>query len=234
MSTSRELEMISAYLDGEVPKPYSDKMAQFIEAAPHRVEARRRYESVRTSLQSLPEGDLEGAQERVWSRLQQRLQPERPSVLRLHSEPWWRRAVNVPLPAAAAAVVLFFGVALVLLRTPAGQQGLPEFQSRPEAMSVSAADFGLVNQPDFGFRSTPTVGRDIRIGADNPRNAGTQFGSDLQLRVQLDSFAQLLEILASQNLVRDITINLPQDSQFGIHGEPALMRASEISAWGAR
>ncbi|AFG38519.1 hypothetical protein [Spirochaeta africana] len=234
MSTSRELEMISAYLDGEVPEPYRGRMPAFLEAENYRGEAYRRYESVQAALRQQPEGDVGGAQDRVWSELQRRLKPRQPSFVGLAHESWWRRAVHIPLPAAAAVAIAFLGVAFFGFRSPAVQQVLPEYQSRPEAMSVSAADFGLVAQPDFGPRFSPALGRSLRVSGDTGLAAEAQFGSDLQLRVQVDSFAQLLEILAAQNLVRDVTINLPQDSRFGIHGEPALMRASDVGNWGIR
>ncbi|MFW5801542.1 MAG: anti-sigma factor family protein, partial [Spirochaeta sp.] len=73
MSISREQEMISAYLDGEIPDPWRSRIPEFIEADAHRADTLKRFRKVKDVLQSIPEEDIESAQERVWNSLQKRV-----------------------------------------------------------------------------------------------------------------------------------------------------------------
>ncbi|MFW5801357.1 MAG: hypothetical protein ACOCVC_04955, partial [Spirochaeta sp.] len=102
-------------------------------------------------------------------------------------------------------------------------------QSTPESLSISPSEFPQSRRTDARRTAftEPQFSTESQLGEP-------QFSSDLQLHVQIDSIAQLLEVLSAQNVVRDVTINLPQDSRFGIHGEPALMRASEVGSWEGR
>ncbi|GAB6089001.1 anti-sigma factor family protein [Spirochaeta dissipatitropha] len=216
MSTSRDMELLSAHLDGEVPEPWRSRMDRFIASSAERQAGFERLKSVKTKLHSESPIDYQGAQDRVWNQLQQRITPAKPRILT--SAHWWEKAVSVPLPAAAAVVITVFAFGVFAFRGPGRPDPGYDLARSSELFSGSPVSFdsGGLNSPNF------------RPVMDN------QIGSDLQLRVQVDSIAQLLEILAAQNVVRDITINLPQESQFSIYGEPALMRASDVNSRGVR
>lgn len=216
MSTSRDMELLSAHLDGEVPEPWRSRMDRFIASSDERQAGFERLKSLKAKMHSERPVDYQDAQDRVWNQLQQHIAPAKPTVLT--STHWWTKAVSVPLPAAAAMVITVLAFGVFALR----------------GLGRTDPGFDLARSSDL-FSGSPVSFDSGGLTSPNFRPVmDTQIGSDLQLRVQVDSIAQLLEILAAQNVVRDITINLPQESQFSIHGEPTLMRASDVNSRGVR
>jgi hypothetical protein len=109
-------QILSVYMDGELPSPWKEKMEDHLA---HCARCREKLEAYRRGSRLLDragtggdmEGILEGAKKRVWLKLQDR--PEghfspRPGV--------WRRSVALPLPAAAAAAVLFIALGALAFR----------------------------------------------------------------------------------------------------------------------
>jgi hypothetical protein len=92
-------QILSVYLDGELPSPWKEKFENHLERC---ARCRERLESYRKISRSLekPELSAAAAQERVWLRLQERgdVFPPVSGV--------WNRSVSVPVPLAAAAAAL--------------------------------------------------------------------------------------------------------------------------------
>ncbi|THB65166.1 MAG: hypothetical protein D6B26_04065, partial [Spirochaetaceae bacterium] len=186
-----------------------------------------RYRRVQQLIHSTDPIDVDAAQQRVWKALQSRLPldsslEENPvnNNVRNINEHWWQRSFKVPLPAVAAAAMVLMVVGIVLRPdSPSAVQmvserirPLTEFRTTPE-MFVSPA----------GFPLQQTVGRTQVAGQ---QFSSINFGSDMQLRVEADSIGRLVQLLANQNLVRDITISLPQDQQMPLFSEPVSLPVS--------
>jgi hypothetical protein len=109
-------QILSVYMDGELPSPWKEKMEDHLARC---ARCREKLESYRRASRLLDragtgggvEEALKGAKERVWLKLQDK--PERgfsprPGV--------WSRSVAVPLPAAAAAAILFIALGALIFR----------------------------------------------------------------------------------------------------------------------
>ena len=129
-------EMISLYFDEELPSPWKEKMEAHLKSCNKCRTAFVNYKNIENLMQEGPSSStsLEAAQERVWEKLMARGLPENlPSIQSIQSmqsmqlnqsqieqpqikQPMWqtkaiKRAWNtritLPLPAAAAAVLIF-------------------------------------------------------------------------------------------------------------------------------
>ena len=114
-----EHQILSVYLDGELPSPWKEKMESHLEQCP---QCRQRLESYRLVSASVAEDTarMEAAKERIWRNLEagERL-GARPVLVRASA---WRRSVAIPLPAiAAAAAALVIAMGARWVRRPAEQ-----------------------------------------------------------------------------------------------------------------
>ncbi len=124
-------ELLSAWLDGEVPSPWREKIAEHIGACAECAGAVDRYRRMQSVLLAGLErdGELEGsAGERVLSRL---------AFRRTKPRSFWSRSLLLPLPAAAAA-----GVAAALLALALALSGARNAELR---MAVQNSARGGVN-----------------------------------------------------------------------------------------
>jgi hypothetical protein len=105
-------QMLSVYLDGELPSPWKEKMEKHLSVCPQCRERLSAYREIsQRAAGSVPEGGavsegesiLEAAKERVWFRLQNLTAGE---ICPRRSPGFWSGSVSVPLPAAAAAAVI--------------------------------------------------------------------------------------------------------------------------------
>jgi anti-sigma factor RsiW len=200
-------QIISLYLDGELPSPWKEKMETHLAACQACHAALAGYRNLGESLRDLP-GAPQGrdlsrdetvlaAQERVWKKL---TAPElvlpagnegpaiRPftskreggSVKRL-----WKTTVTLPLPAAAAAAVIIIAVFLAL--TGINGRSQPMYQN---TMADIVEDQGIFPMQDMN---------------------------------------SVLQYLSSQNEGDFMVIRLPESRKFSRIGEPALINAADYS-----
>jgi hypothetical protein len=132
-------QIVSLYLDGELPSPWDGKMEAHLETCEECRSALAEYKSVKNYLSGDKEKALMEAQERVWQKL------TAPGLVISH-EPRksmginriWSRNISLPLPAAAAAALVF-----VVLIALVGVRGL----SRPSPAvlheQIAASGIGL-------------------------------------------------------------------------------------------
>jgi anti-sigma factor RsiW len=113
--------LISAYVDGEVPSPWKERLAAHLAVCPACAERAASYEALRKRLSALDDIDVEASVERVRARLGESLNGRqgdrqfapadaaRGDIDESRGKVWHRRlAVPLPLVAAAAAAMLFF------------------------------------------------------------------------------------------------------------------------------
>ncbi|MDR2134087.1 MAG: zf-HC2 domain-containing protein [Treponema sp.] len=105
-----EHQILSVYLDGELPSPWKEKMEDHLAGCPG---CRKKLETYRAvsvpgAVKAAEKSLLESAKGRVWRNLEagreKRVSPGQ-GTLR-HGASIWRKRVSVPLPAAAAAALL--------------------------------------------------------------------------------------------------------------------------------
>ncbi len=90
--------IISAFVDGEVPAPWSSRVAAHLESCPACANLAARMRSAGHVFASVPEPDVEAAREAVWARLASRSAEARKPAL-------WKLRLEVPLPLALAAAL---------------------------------------------------------------------------------------------------------------------------------
>ena len=194
-------QIISLYLDGELPSPWKEKMASHMESCPQCRTVFSRYSSLEKTLQAEPESLLktvqERAQERIWEKLNAPAlvirstesgtgADKEKNIIRPFERKIWNRGITLPLPvaAAAAAMIIIAFVALVNIRN--GSQN----QAVPMAAAIGLDDYGTVPIHDMN---------------------------------------EVINYLASQDNGDQMVIRLPETRRFSRSGEPALINAADYS-----
>jgi hypothetical protein len=133
-------QLISVYLDGELPSPWKEKIESHLEHCPECYAKLARYRMLH---ESAADGDaaMQAAKERVW----QNLSSAKPVVIKMPARSFaggvWRSKVSIPLPAAAALIIAI--LAMFFLARPAQQTNenpgmiLASEEILPEVIPVS-------------------------------------------------------------------------------------------------
>ncbi len=230
---SRNDEFIMEILDGEVPEAYQNTVNQQVSADPEASRLLERYRSVKSIMAQADQAMNERygqAEKRLKQRLDRSLaaaqsarRPGLKNLLDFTSGQWLR----VPLPAAAAAMVVL--VALAVLNFVPG--------IRPSEQSLAQAPTGMnvVNHSEFSdidpnFMGLLSVNNEA-APAPNP-NAAEDGGINLQINVQdVEQLLRLLEEARNRNTgINDITIQIPSDSNFQMLGDSQLRRVQPRGA----
>jgi hypothetical protein len=129
-------QLLSVYFDEEMPSPWKEKMESHIAGCPQCARQLEVYRRIsRAAAEDVSAGGAEAVKEQVWYKLEQRTGmavgssaysgTAWPPVVQ--SRAIWRRYVSVPFPAAAAAVVLFIALTMVIalkVSRPAENSGM--------------------------------------------------------------------------------------------------------------
>jgi hypothetical protein len=124
-------QLLSVYLDGELPSPWKEKMETHLGQCPQcgeRLETYRRLFAPAGENAALDASGVmeDAAKERVWGALETSLRGKNAEGRLYQPRRLWRRSVSIPLPAAAAAAVIILGaLAALWMRKPAGNAALP-------------------------------------------------------------------------------------------------------------
>ncbi|MDR1429873.1 MAG: zf-HC2 domain-containing protein [Spirochaetaceae bacterium] len=139
-------EVLSVYLDGELPSPWKEKMEQHLAECAECRDRLGTYREVSRILNGVSDGQdsafenrLASARTRVQARLREKLEksiyagvPEtRPSPVETHPS-LWRRRLSIPFPAAAAVLLLILAAAFFASRplfTPPRQDQMAGIES---------------------------------------------------------------------------------------------------------
>jgi hypothetical protein len=161
-------QLLSVYFDGELPSPWKEKMESHIAICPHCAKQLQIYRDLSLASSgkkapSVEDAALVSARDRVWQKLEQGADgessdnavPDRPRIYP-GNRTVWRRKISIPLPAAAAAVVLMavlsFLMGIRLTGTP-GNPGMGmTFASEAEFDMpgiISASDIDMENMMRF-------------------------------------------------------------------------------------
>jgi len=201
-----EPQMLSIYMDGELPSPWKEKMEAHLSECP---ECAQRYKNFRhlqemfkknnrqsrtyvesdgelrptTADQSLPEQDIESAKEKVWQKMASRRRFCRRNI--------WGYRLSLPLPAVAAAAAVILVILTVLFIR--GGNLLPHDPA-------SKSGFILASEEE-------------------------EMPSIIPAAQDMNGLLQLLGTDGSDVLI----LRLPESRNFARSGEPAIIRAADYS-----
>jgi hypothetical protein len=127
--------VLSAYLDGEVERPWSENLRVHVAQCSACRERLERLRWVQDLMKAAPEPDAASSLEKVHGKLLVAAEWQRPLSL-------WQRQVAFPMPVVAMAAVLFLFLGVSLL------------------LSLSRPDVGLMS-----IKSAPSGGTEVQISA---------------------------------------------------------------------
>jgi anti-sigma-K factor RskA len=114
-------QLLSVYVDGELPSPWKEKMETHLaqcSGCKEQLENYRRLFVLSDETALHEKAQMEAAKDRVWQKLQSR-RPGRRTRSFKYAADVWRRRVSIPLPAAAAAAVVLVLLAAFWMQRPA-------------------------------------------------------------------------------------------------------------------
>jgi hypothetical protein len=143
-------QIISLYLDGELPSPWDGKMEAHLESCEKCRSALAEYKIIKNYLSGDKEKALAEAQERVWQKLTAPgLVVSREPRKTMGINRMWSRNISLPFPAAAAAALIFV-VLIALLGVRGLSQPAPAvLQEQIAASGIGMTDNGMVNIQDM-------------------------------------------------------------------------------------
>lgn len=128
-------QLLSVYIDGELPSPWNEKMECHLAQCPG---CRRWLEQYRQCFppESAAPADMAPVKERVWQKLQSDMAAKDRKPLAA-KQAFWGRSLSIPLPAAAvAAVALCIAFVLLWARKPAAVALDPEMALASEELDA--------------------------------------------------------------------------------------------------
>ncbi|MCL2212059.1 MAG: zf-HC2 domain-containing protein [Treponema sp.] len=204
-------QLISIYVDGELPSPWKEKMETHLKVCPvcrEKLESFKQLHELfkkdttenRTYIERIvdepeqertyTEEEMQHAKERVWKNLESK------RTFKPHNR-IWRRKVSIPLPAAAAAAVILALVAMLWLKGgQVSNNAIAGSQPNDRVDFILAAEDEI---PGIMPVSSDLNGVLQYLGAD---------GSDI------------------------IILRLPESRNFSRAGEPSIIRAADYRAGG--
>ena len=194
-------QLVSVYLDGELPSPWKEKMESHLAQCPHCQGLLENFR--RLSLACAPDNTPANVQERVWRNLealgaggQADDAARKAGVARRYParRGLWERRVSVPLPAAAAVVLLIL------------------------AALLWAAQANKTIQPGMTFANDEYSIQPMQID-EAP-------GFDPRLS-RLRDMNEVLEYLSGKDSGEMLILHLPESRNFSSYGEPAIVRAAD-------
>jgi hypothetical protein len=104
-------DLLSAFFDGEVEFPWSEKIQKHVEDCPSCKQTVARLQTLRRTLMADEEPSVDGPFERT----RHRLQTYRSAAWMRHRRPLWRIRISIPVPAIAAMLLVFLGMGGLLI-----------------------------------------------------------------------------------------------------------------------
>jgi len=195
-------QLLSIYVDGELPSPWKEKMESHFSQCSVCAQKLKNLESLRelfkkdmsarrTVGENAPDSTeheiefMEEAKTRIWQKLESRRRFKRSAGL-------WQRKLSIPLPAAAAAAVIIALLTMLIFRG------------------------GRVQNNGFAQAQQPQESYNFNLAAEN------EFPSIIPT-ADLNSVLQYL----TQDGTDVIILTLPESRNFSRTGEPEILRAAD-------
>ena len=128
-----EPQLISIYLDGELPSPWREKLESHLAECSACREKLERFKKLFNKMSVQEEQKLmEETKNKVWEKLQSKHNVNaRQPVQRMRSYNVWQRRVSIPIPAAAAAAVLLIFATAVWVRSGSSNNNINAYANMP-------------------------------------------------------------------------------------------------------
>lgn len=122
-------DLLSAYYDGEVASPWKEQIREHVARCDRCRALLKGYSSLSLALNKADEtsSSVEASRERIHRSLGHQVTPFREPA-------FWRRRISLPLPAAAALLILILGGGLLVSRIP--DSALTPETSEPSVLAV--------------------------------------------------------------------------------------------------
>lgn len=120
MSICHNKDLYSVYVDGELPSPWKEKLEESIERCPEGKQTIERYRHISAKLAEIqpPELDMEASFIKLCKKRDAVLKDHKlyanDDLFKAEADNWFRKSVNVPLPAVVAAVFILLFTPLLL------------------------------------------------------------------------------------------------------------------------
>jgi hypothetical protein len=210
-----EQQIISIYVDGELPSPWKEKLENHMKECSSCKEKLDSFKQIQglfkldnqtnDNVAASEDAFIQEAKERVWKKLESqssryfrssRIFEQRNQHNRNYSV--WKRRLSITIPAAAAAAIVIALVTILFVR------GNP----------------GSINSNN-GFANIP-----IEIYDDRPTNLILAAEEHIPDVIPTSDISSILQYLGIDN-PEIIIINLPETRNFSRYGEPAIIRAAD-------
>jgi len=194
-----EPQLLSIYLDGELPSPWKEKLESHLAECSMCREKLANFRQLFSKTDALEEQKLmEETKDKIWRKLQLRRQM---GTIRRRSRDYsmWQRRISIPIPmAAAAAVVVMFMTAFVMFK------GSSSNNNGYAYIPVDAA-------------TTERMG--FTVAAEK---------EELPNIIPTADLSDVLQYLGSERS-EIIIIQLPENNSFFRVGEPAMIKAADYN-----
>ncbi len=155
MSTCPSKDLYSAYVDGEVPSPWKEKLEAHLENCAECRKIEQSYRSLKQKIinSDTPALNLEDSFERLQNRklsqkIRKETETERPN--------WFTRSVKIPIPAfAAAAVFLFVFMPIFMVNNQNSRQNI--IVSNFEPIMPVQTNMNVANAAKFNLNELNTM-----------------------------------------------------------------------------
>ena len=154
-------QIISLYCDGELPSPWKEKLEAHLESCEECRSILAGYKNLEGYLQDFSQENTQEAEERVWKKLANEagaaihdLQ-DNAAASRTRQTKWdrkkvWSRTVTLPLPAAAAAVLIIIGFLAFMVRGNVNRSlPLPVQDTMAAATNIGFDEQGMLDIQDM-------------------------------------------------------------------------------------
>jgi hypothetical protein len=139
-------QLLSVYLDGEMPSPWKEKLEEHLAGCSLCAKKLEEYERLSIKPGKEEEAYISAVKDRVWQKLEPQSTevkitryPSREGIRPRYTENLWQRRISIPLPAAAAAAAILVIAALAFIITPRSTGVV-----QPTTMSIaSEAEFEI-------------------------------------------------------------------------------------------
>jgi hypothetical protein len=138
-------QLLSIYVDGELPSPWDEKMNLHLQECPTCREKVEKFKQLRELINKYPsakktnEEELLKSKEKIWRRIEEKRRFT--TAVTVPYPRIWQRRISIPLPVAAAAAII---IALITIFFSRGGQilnnGFAGKKANPEANFILAAE----------------------------------------------------------------------------------------------
>jgi len=204
-------QLLSIYLDGELPSPWKEKMQKHFEncsACREKLENfTRLFNNTADVTQEIIKNDITIIKERVWSRIEAKQNFPRYTIRRTNI---LQRRLSVPLPAAAAAAVVILLLSVLWFGNSNTAAGMAAGRAAEQQRSISTT----INT--------------------NGESAHFILAAEMDNIDDYTDMSGMLQYLTPNTGTNIIILQLPESRNFHRSGEPAIIRAADYQNLNSR